>query len=201
MPLETGNSILASDFISLKARIKAECARRKYNGSVASYASSQYDYTITPSAGDAPRPEHYNKIIIPFNAITGRNLSTKANDDIIPSLEDVSDTLETLEATDVRSSNTGCNASCTGLCKGTCTGNCSSGCTGTCTGGCGSNCSGGCTGSCQSSCAVACSSCSNSCGTACSSGCGNNCTSSCTGGCSKMCMGTCKGISEFNPVE
>jgi hypothetical protein len=41
--------ITASRLIDLKARIKAECQRRKYNGSVESYGGSNYDYSTIPA--------------------------------------------------------------------------------------------------------------------------------------------------------
>lgn len=48
MSLAKNNKILASDFINLKNKIKTELARRKYTGSVASYAT---DFSVTPAAG------------------------------------------------------------------------------------------------------------------------------------------------------
>ena len=66
MSIGLHNPVLAQDFISIKARVKAECARRKYNGSVKSYSSASYDYTVQPTAGGVPIPEHFNKIIVPI---------------------------------------------------------------------------------------------------------------------------------------
>jgi hypothetical protein len=36
---------------NLKARIKAECQRRAYTGSVATYGGASYDYTTKPAKG------------------------------------------------------------------------------------------------------------------------------------------------------
>ena len=50
MALTQGNSITASDFVALKNKIKTELARRKYTGSVSSYAT---DFSVTPTSGTA----------------------------------------------------------------------------------------------------------------------------------------------------
>ena len=81
MALTVNNKYLASDFIALKARVKAECARRKYTGSVETYASSKYDYTVTPTDGGLVLPEHVNKLITPLNAIASTGLTTKKTGD------------------------------------------------------------------------------------------------------------------------
>ena len=200
MALSVNNPILASDFINLKARIKAECKRRNLIGSVSNYASSAYDYTVTPTVGYAPLPEHYNKIVTPYTAITGQVFNTKASGDIIPALNAISNGLTSLENKDIRASNSGCASSCTGLCQGTCSGNCFESCSGSCTSNCGNDCTGACKNSCGSSCEVACSGCTNSCGSSCNKGCSSGCSGSCSSGCAALCQGTCKGLGEFNPV-
>lgn len=215
MSLAAGNTILASDFINLKARIKAECARRKYNGSVASYANSQYDYTVTPTAGNHVLPEHYNKIVVPYNALTGSNLPRKKVDDVVPALKNISDNLAILEAKSPEDPSSGCKASCTGLCQGTCasgctscTGSCTNACT-SCTGGCKASCTGGCTSCtggcgdiCHTDCATGCySKCDDSCSPTCSYNCALSCTGSCEGGCLVRCKGICKGITTEQPIN
>ena len=85
MALESKNQTLASDFISLKARVKAEMQRRKYNGDLTKYAGAEWDYVVQPTAGGKLLPEHYNKIIEPLNAIapTGFNAPIRQGDHAI----------------------------------------------------------------------------------------------------------------------
>ena len=188
MALTKGSTTLASDFIALKARIKAECARRKYNGSVAQYASSSYDYTVPPVAGNHLLPEHYNKLIVPFNKLTGSNLQTKNVGDIVPYLSDVSKKLAELESYQPTDGSSGCKASCTGMCQGTC----ASGCVG-CTGSCEGSCSNSCT-SCSGGCSVVCyDGCDVGCYSRCAENCENACLNGCLGGCMFGCMGYCTG--------
>ena len=201
MSLAVGNSILATDFINLKARIKAECNRRNLVGSVSKYASSSYDYTVIPTAGNAPLPEHYNKITTPFGAITGQSFIVAKSGNNVPSLNSISNELASLEKKGVRASDSGCASSCTGLCQGTCSGNCTGSCSGSCKSSCGNNCTGSCSSSCGTSCQQACSSCSSSCGTSCNKACSVGCSGGCSSGCSVLCQGTCKGLSEYNPVQ
>ena len=89
MALSEGNVILASDFIALKARVKAECKRRKYNGSVEAYAGSSYDYTVKPKNGNVPLPEHFNKIIVPMNAMVKTGRSKTKNGDLVRAMNDI----------------------------------------------------------------------------------------------------------------
>lgn len=174
MALAVGNAILAADFNNLKARVKAECARRKYVGSVEVYAGEAYDYTVIPAPGIPVLIEHYNKIVEPLNAITNTGYPTLSKGDLIPSMSGLSDILTELEAEGDDENVSSCKASCTGLCKGSCAGLCTG-----CTGGCASTCSNSCTGGCSG-----CSSCSGSCV--------NGCHTTCTGGCSSTCKNTCK---------
>ena len=181
MALSVGNIILASDFINLKNRVKAECARRKYIGSVEQYSGAAYDYTVIPSPGNPVLAEHYNKIVIPMNAILDTGYSEKAKGDAIPELATLSSILSTLEAEGDDENISSCRASCTGLCKGSCAGLCTG-----CSGGCASTCSSGCSGGCSS-----CTSCTGSCTgcTSCVGGCSGTCTSSCKGYCRLYCTG------------
>lgn len=205
MALNSGDVFSATDFINLKARVKAECARRKYNGSVASYATATYDYTVVPSANTVPLPEHFNKIITPMNAMVNTGRSTVSSGSLVAQLASISSALSTLEAKDVTASNAGCKASCTGLCQGTCASACTTGCTGackgtckgTCTGGCGSNCAG----TCWAACFVNCDTyCTDTCDSVCAFSCTADCAGGCKGGCLSGCMGTCKGGVQNDPL-
>ena len=189
MALSVGNVILASDFIAIKARVKAECARRKYNGSVASYAGSNYDYTVTPADDNVPLPEHFNKIIVPMNAMVNTGRTQTQSGFLVRAMNDINTALTMLEAISETAASSGCKSSCTGLCQGTCTTGCT-GCTGTCSGGCGS----GCTGSCKNSCDWTCTRvCYDNCDSTCYGECATSCSGSCSGGCSANCKGTCTG--------
>lgn len=190
MGINVGDVISASDFISLKARVKAECERRVYNGSLASYATSAYDYTVIPTSEDAPLPEHFNKIIVPMNAIINTGRTSTQSGFLVRQLKSISDSLTTLESIDATASSSGCKASCTGLCQGTCT----TGCSG-CTGSCSTICGGSCTGSCGSGCVGGCSGgCSSDCGTVCTVSCEDSCMNGCEGGCGSQCKGTARQI-------
>lgn len=194
MGINVDDVITASDFISLKARIKAECERRAYNGSVASYATSAYDYTVTPTSGDVPLPEHFNKIIVPMNAIVNTGRQTTQSGFLVRQLKSISDSLTALESIDATASSSGCKASCTGLCQGTCT----TGCTG-CTGGCDGSCVASCSNGCGSGCAFSCTGrCDTTCTGYCEESCAKNCESNCTGGCLVGCKGSCVGSSFGN---
>lgn len=173
-------------FIELKNKIKNECLRRKYVGSVESYGASKYDFSEIPSSNKLILKEHYDNNFIPLNAIN--NNHTPYNNNKMAITED--DIYEA-EAYVVAYSNTSigekkysdCAASCTGLCYGQCSNGCS-GCTG-CTG-----CSGGCTGctGCTTTCGNACVTGCWGCGVACSRDCDN-----CTAACTNNCQGTCSG--------
>lgn len=195
MALSEGNVILASDFIAIKARVKAECARRKYNGSVESYAGSNYDYTVTPQDGNVPLPEHFNKIIVPMNAMVNTGRSQTQNGYLVRAMNDIDSALTTLESITETASSSGCKASCTGLCQGTCTTGCT-GCTGGCSGSCGTGCANGCSGGCRTTCT---SLCADDCTAACEESCYSNCYHSCSGGCAGECKGTCVGINNISP--
>ena len=161
-------------FTNLKAKIKAECQRRAYVGSVTSYAGSSYDYSAAPAIDTIIKKEHYEKIAVPMNAITGDVATDGArvvSDAELTAMETKVTTLSNISL-GVSQANTGCNASCTGLCSTGCYDACTS-CSG-CSG-CGSGCSG-------------CSGCGDGC-----TGCGSGCASSCTGWCTETCRGGCVG--------
>lgn len=172
----------SATFNNLKARVKAECQRRKYTGSVASYAGTAYDFTNPAAAGKLIRYEHYEKNAVPLTAIDGKSRTprTRINQSDITEMQN---SLTALEKIALTATSTGCSASCTGLCY--------SGCAGTCKNQCGDQCT-GCTG-CGDSCAYWCGGCGDQC-----QGCGNECSSDCTVLCATSCYadgcgGTCSG--------
>ena len=184
--------ISASEFNNLKARVKAECLRRKYTGSVESYGDSSYDYTEPAAAGKIIRYEHYSKIADPLTAIDGKSRTPRSRINRAD-ITEMTTAISSLESKSMYAStlaNTGCAAQCTGLCYGTCTG----GCSGTCSGGCGGNCTGDCFGSCWALCAESCqNTCSGTCTGGCSNSCGLNCQSYCTIYCGDTCVTECGG--------
>lgn len=192
MALTVGNRYLASEFISLKARVKAEMLRRKYRGTLVSYGSSAYDYDVVPTEGGVVLPEHVNKIAIPLNAINNTGISEVASGDVIKAIDALDTFLTTAEGYKVTSSTTDCKSSCSGLCV---TG-CGSGCKG-CSGcsGCGNACSSGCGSACSNSCeADNCDTgCKNTCYNYCLQTCKGECSTTCSGACSSGCKGTCVG--------
>lgn len=198
----------AEEIKNLKARVKAECQRRAFEDSVASYGDTSYDYSEVPASGIKIKKEHYDKIATPLNAINANKITTATAGDgkIVSradytSLEGFVSLLEKRVQTDTSASD--CKGGCAGLCYSTCTGGCSNGCSGTCestcSGGCTScsSCTGSCSGctgcsGCSGTCTDACTSCTSctSC-TGCSGGCGGTCKGSCSGGCQSTCKGSC----------
>ena len=207
---KNGSIIKATDFTDLKAKVKAECARRKYVGSVANYASSSWDYNTTPATGKIVSKEHYTKLIEPLLAINNKvlvdgqkvNLPSASSTRIVDSDNELyrMDTLVTLLAT--RTINNHSATDCNSQCTGTCTASCVTDCLGTCSdgcSGCGSGCETSCYGSCANYCSVRCSSgCQNGCGNSCAGDCQTWCYTSCSSsattcpdGCTNNCMGAC----------
>ena len=179
--------ITPNRFIELKAKVKAECQRRQYVGSVASYGGTDYDYSISPASGVKIVREHYDKNADPLNAITG-SFSSKPSVIKEQDIADMEASVTNLATIDATASNSGCASSCTGLCQGGCTtgcSGCSGSCSGSCSGGC-SGCSGSCGTSCSNNCSGSCNGCSGSCGGACSHSCTNTCSGGCKGGCSPL---------------
>ena len=192
MALTTGNPILASDLVAIKARVKAEMLRRNQVGSLTAYGGSSYDYTVTPTAGGKILPEHWNKLITPMNAMVNTGLSTVSSGQKIPPLNTINTLLTQAEGYSITGNTTNCKSSCSGLCVGTCKtvcgGGCSGGCSGGCTDSCTDNCT-GCTGDCKGGCHKTCK-------TDCAKGCAWTCNSNCSGGCKADCRMTCgKGVS------
>lgn len=196
MSLESKNIVLASDFTALKARIKAEMARRIYRNPLKDYAGAAWDYSTAPAAGVPIATEHVNKLITPVNKISPTGYTEANSGDVINELH----TLETEFAKHEGKAyyNTvDCDGGCNGLCRGYCDGTCS-GCTG-CSGcgGCDNTCSGTCSGSCSGGCEGCGSGCNAGCAPSCAGGCWNDgCTSNCTAACRmdcQGCTGSCSG--------
>ena len=190
--------ITASRLNTLKSAVKAECNRRKYTGSVTTYAGSTYNYNKTPAKNVIIEKEIYEKNAVPLNAISG-DISTEVSSNIIKDSDFLK--LETKVASlkkislSAAAGATGCNASCTGLCSTGCGDSCS-GCTG-CGSGCASTCKGSCEGSCEGSCtgceAECRDDCTANCADDCWARCADNCQGSCEGSCRGGCEGSCKG--------
>ena len=134
--------ISASEFNDLKARVKAECLRRKYKGSVESYGGSSYDYTNPAAAGKIIRYEHYSKIAVPLTAIDGvsRTPRSRINQADITEMTAAITSLESKSRYATTLANTGCAAQCTGLCYNSCSGGCKGTCSGDCWGACEDDC-------------------------------------------------------------
>ena len=201
----SGSIVDIDRLTKLKAKVKAECLRRKYTGSVENYGSSTYAFSNNPTVGGVIKKEYYDKNATPLNAINN-NLVPKAN---ITDAENVALNNEIYNmdyqvsawmTTDkTNKDHSDCANSCTGLCL-SCTGSCTSGCSGTCSVICGQNCSGKCSGGCSGGCSGCGSGCSGSCSGSCSGNCKGTCTTTCgyagcsakcAEGCSNGCSGTC----------
>lgn len=201
----SGSIVDIDRLTKLKAKVKAECLRRKYTGSVENYGGSTYDFSNNPTIGGIIKREYYDKNATPLNAINN-NLVPKANitdaknvalNDEIYNMDYQVSAWMTTDKTN--KNHTDCAVSCTGLCL-SCTGSCTNGCSGTCSVICGWSCSGGCSGGCSGSCSGCGSGCSGGCSGSCSGNCKGTCTTTCgyagcsakcAEGCSNGCSGTC----------
>lgn len=191
MALIKQNQTLASDFVSLKARVKAEMQRRKYTGSLAKYAGVEWDYIVQPTVGEKLLPEHYNKIIEPLNAIAPTGYDNAVSQGIHAiAIKAAFDKLAEYEKKSTGGA-TDCAASCSGLCYTSCGSDCSITCGG-CDYWCSTSCSGGCDTTCTSTCQ---SECQAKCGGQCGVQCGYSCYLSCRGNCGKNCSGSSSGTS------
>ena len=74
----SGSIVDIDRLTKLKAKVKAECLRRKYTGSVENYGSPTYDFSNNPTVGGVIRKEYYDKNATPLNAINN-TLVSKAN--------------------------------------------------------------------------------------------------------------------------
>lgn len=193
MSLKANNQCLASDFVSLKARVKDEMQRRCRKGDLSSYAGSDYDYTVIPQIGGQMLTEHVNKIITPINAIADSGMSIKEIGDQAVAMDVIDAKLTSYEAESMKGSSS-CSSLCSGLCSTGCWSSCGSGCSGSSSGGCGScssGCSNDCTGGCSTGCSQSCTGdgCTAYCGMSCWAKCASSCDVGCTGGCSTSCLG------------
>lgn len=191
MASELNQIITAERFNELKEKVKNECLRRKYVGSVAEYGGSQYDFTVIPQTDNQIRKEHYEKINFPLGKINTDGLPSSDSERIVKD-EDLL-TMETkIELFSKRSIQSSAATDCASLCTGTCTD--------TCTTGCRSGCSGGCESGCSGSCGSACSNdCTGNCTDACTNACDTNCTSGCGVGCSGQCVTSCSSAGSPTP--
>lgn len=197
------SKISAQRYNNLKAEVKAECARRNNvsttsgSTSVASYASTAYDYTTTPASGVVIKEEHYTKNKVPLAAIkSGIGSDSKLIDDSnMTELESFVTLCKAQGKEDKTAANNTCSGGCTGLCYLTCTGSCSGGCQGTCSGSCTGSCKNGCGGACSSSCKEG--DCYGGCSGDCEGSCTGDCEGSCKGGCDGSCKGGCDGCSGY----
>ena len=179
----SGSIVDIDRLTKLKAKVKAECLRRKYTDSVENYGSSTYDFSNNPTVGGVIKREYYDKNATPLNAINN-SLVPKANitdaenvvlNDEIYKMDEYVSAWMTTDPTN--KDHTDCAVSCTGLCL-SCTNSCTSGCSNTCR----ANCADDCTGGCRANCAA----------DSCTGVCGSGCASSCYGDCTSGCKGTCK---------
>lgn len=194
----SGSIVDIDRLTKLKAKVKAECLRRKYTGSVENYGSSTYDFSNNPTVGGVIKREYYDKNATPLNAINN-TLVPKAN---ITNTENVAlnDEIYNMDyqvsawmTTDkTNKDHSDCANSCTGLCL-SCTGSCTSGCSNTCRANCANDCTGVCGDGCTNSCRGCGSGCSGSCYGDCDGGCKGTCTVTCGyEGCSGVCQEGCK---------
>lgn len=194
----SGSIVDIDRLTKLKAKVKAECLRRKYTGSVENYGSSTYDFSNNPTVGGIIKREYYDKNATPLNAINN-TLIPKAN---ITNAENVAlnDEIYNMDyqvsawmTTDkTNKDHSDCANSCTGLCL-SCTGSCSSGCSNTCRANCANDCTGVCGDGCTNSCRGCGSGCSGSCYGDCDGGCKGTCSVTCGyEGCSGVCQEGCK---------
>ena len=210
MSLSPNNKALASDFVSLKARVKTEMLRRNKSGSLAAYGSSSYDFTVNPEANKNMLSDQANKIIEPMNAIAPSGFSTVSAGSEVEAFDQLEAKLAVYEQEPMKyGAYSSCASGCSGLCSSGCWNSCSgctgcSGCGGACSIGCGSGCAGECSGcgsGCNAGCAPTCaggcwndgctSNCTAACRMDCTGGCGGGCGTSCRRGCSASCSPSC----------
>lgn len=202
---------------AIKARVKAECLRRCYTGSVAQYGAAGYDFINAPASDIVAASEHFSKDIDPLHAINSDVFPNTYAPRVITDADLLAQEafLTVAEKTAVtETSHNDCSASCTGLCLG-----CTNTCGGACTGSCGSNCTGKCTTSCTGGCDTGCTSCyggcsscegycdgctgscagCTGCGSRCDTSCDVTCEGYCFGGCANMCQGIATKFNDGDP--
>lgn len=184
MASELDSIIKAQRFNELKTKVKNECLRRKYVGSVEEYGGSSWNFSNTPNTDREIEEDHYRKLSIPVRKINWQVTPNGPFDRIINDADLLSfeTNITAFEGREIDDNinPTDCSSSCTGTCTTSCTTGCGSSCSGTCTGGCSGSCSGGCKGGCKGSCGSDCSAvCQSECKGTCGNGCQGECTISC----------------------
>ena len=132
-------AMTAAQVVELKEKLKAELARRNGNGSVAEFASEEYDFTEVPKEGQPITEEQGKKIIdLLLQICDYKDLRYVTRGDTIPEafdteLLDLVERLSKEERTGEPEEHSSCNGACTGLCVGSCSGLCNGcfGCSGT----------------------------------------------------------------------
>lgn len=199
------NEDLVNSLISIKAKVKAELARRNGYGSLAPFADPTWDFAETPKTNDVVKNEHLKKIVDPLLQVTDfgdPEYIADVGSNPLANIEEAGVLLDKLIGQTMIGNESSCRSACSGLCLGTCTTACSgcTGCTGctSCTGGCGSGCATECGGACVSGCGAGCqggcngcTSCAGEC-TSCT-GCTGSCYAQCNDGCKTACTGSCGG--------
>lgn len=137
--------LTVEQIIEIKKKLKAEMQRRNLNnynasfGSLAEYADSKYDFTVTPSKQSHILKEHGEKTINLLYRIADQENCDYINDESkIPSdinFEALNSYIDNLAAENMEDMHSSCRGACTGLCYGSCIGNCN-GCSGKCDTGC-----------------------------------------------------------------
>lgn len=185
MASELGNIVKAQRFNELKQKVKEECKRRKYVGSVEQYGGTNWDFSNVPATDKEITQEHYEKISIPMRKINWQVTPNGPFNRIIKDEDLVS--FETnyvaFRGRDIKEMTPIEQSDCSSLCTGTCTNTCTGGCGDSCTGKCKDSCSGGCSGGCSNTCSGGCTSCTSECADACLGVCGNGCKGQCTQSC------------------
>lgn len=208
MSLATGNSTLAKDIKTLKAKVKKEMLRRDGKGSLAAYGGSAYDYIVEPVANGKTLIEHANKIIVPMNAVKPSGFTEVKSGDPMKSLEALDAKVTAYAAESMTGNTSSCSSSCSGLCTTGSSGSSSCGsCTDACTAACQYSTDGSCT--CGSACqgsteSSTCSNCKDGCTAYCGMSCYGNCSAQWNGGgavdCGITCKNSCVGDVINNPV-
>ena len=132
-------AMTAAQVVELKEKLKAELARRNGNGSVAEFASEEYDFTVIPKEGQPITEEHGKKIVdLLLQICDYKDLRYVVRGEAIPEafdaeLIDLVEKLSKEERTGTIDEVSSCNGACTGLCVGSCVGFCNGcfGCSGT----------------------------------------------------------------------
>lgn len=181
---------------NLKAKVKAECLRRKYIGSVEEFGSSDWDFNDIPTTNRNIEAEQYRRLSIPARKINWEKLPNGPFKRVINDVDLLAFevAISNFETRPIKSTAaTDCHSSCTGTCTQSCTGDCSSNCGGSCATMCGGSCSNTCSYACYNSCYTSCMyDCEELC-SSCYMSCSNKCVHSCYGSCDSYCDGRCTG--------